>query len=477
MYVDNDISAYSGKPRPEYKRLLADIEAGRIQVVVVWHLDRLHRQPKELESFIDLVERHGVSLASVSGDHDLSTPEGRLYARILGAVARMESEHKSRRIRRKIVELRRAGKPHVGGTRPYGFEKDRVTVIQSEAEVLREAMERVLANESLRSICSDFNSRGLRTSRNRLWSPSTLTRTLQRAHLAGMVEHRETGKVKGKWPAIITEQEHQRLLALLRDPRRKTGGGAPVKHLLSGILRCGECGTGLIAAGGRHGRAPVYWCQPRPERGCGKVVVVRHRVETFVINGVLGALSKNHGLGAVRSMERDDQADVESVMAGRLLLEELARAYSSRKITMQEWLAARGPIEARIEDATSRVASRTRQAGVEKLVGEEADLAALWESLDLDRRRAVIKGVLEGVIVNRVGKRRGPFDGSRLMPMWRAWGLGGNAVEESSCSLKDILVAHMKREALLSTRGLHPASYIGTTKRVSCPRPGMLHME
>src|SRR5487761_79666 len=77
VYVDNDISAYSGKPRPEYRKLMEDIESGFLQAVVVWHLDRLHRQPKELEAFIDLVERKQVSLASVSGEHDLATPEGR----------------------------------------------------------------------------------------------------------------------------------------------------------------------------------------------------------------------------------------------------------------------------------------------------------------------------------------------------------------------------------------------------------------
>jgi site-specific DNA recombinase len=54
VYVDNDISAYSGKPRPQYRQMLDDIKSGLIRAVVVWHLDRLHRQPRELEEFIDI---------------------------------------------------------------------------------------------------------------------------------------------------------------------------------------------------------------------------------------------------------------------------------------------------------------------------------------------------------------------------------------------------------------------------------------
>jgi site-specific DNA recombinase len=81
VYVDNDLSAYSGKARPGYQRLLADIEAGKVEAVVAWHPDRLHRSPVELEAFIDLVERSGVGVETVqAGRVDLATPAGRMNA-------------------------------------------------------------------------------------------------------------------------------------------------------------------------------------------------------------------------------------------------------------------------------------------------------------------------------------------------------------------------------------------------------------
>ncbi len=93
LFEDNDYSASSGRRRPAYERMLAAVESRRIDAIVTWHNDRLHRSPRELEAFIDLVERTGVRLAVVTGgDYDLTTPDGRLSARIVGAVARMDRQ-------------------------------------------------------------------------------------------------------------------------------------------------------------------------------------------------------------------------------------------------------------------------------------------------------------------------------------------------------------------------------------------------
>jgi site-specific DNA recombinase len=92
--------------------MLAAVEDGVLDAIVTWHNDRLHRSPRELEAFIDLVERRGVRVAVVTGgDYNLTTPEGRFRARIVGAVARKESEDRSRRVRRKHLELAEQGRP------------------------------------------------------------------------------------------------------------------------------------------------------------------------------------------------------------------------------------------------------------------------------------------------------------------------------------------------------------------------------
>lgn len=129
VYVDDDRSAYSGKPRPVYRRMLDDIRGGAVDAVVVWHLDRLHRQPKELEEFFEVCDAARLTaLASVTGDTDLSSHDGRFLARILGAVARKESDDKSRRITRKHLELAMAGRATAGGSRAFGYRADHRTV-------------------------------------------------------------------------------------------------------------------------------------------------------------------------------------------------------------------------------------------------------------------------------------------------------------------------------------------------------------
>lgn len=110
VYSDNDLSAYSGSRRPAYTQLLADIESGRIQGLLAWHPDRLHRRPIEHEHFIDLVERKSLKIQTIAAGHyDLSTPSGRMFARSLSAYARMESEHKGQRIAESRKQKAREG--------------------------------------------------------------------------------------------------------------------------------------------------------------------------------------------------------------------------------------------------------------------------------------------------------------------------------------------------------------------------------
>jgi len=128
VYVDNDVSAYSGKRRPAWEELLADIAAGLISAVVCWHVDRLTRSPRELEEVIDLHDKRGIVLATVTGEMDLSTPTGQMLARMLGAAARHEAEHQAERRAWAGLQKARAGLPHKAGSRRgYGYAPDGVT--------------------------------------------------------------------------------------------------------------------------------------------------------------------------------------------------------------------------------------------------------------------------------------------------------------------------------------------------------------
>ena len=113
--------------------------------MIVWHNDRLHRNTRELEDFIDLVEATSIAVATVtSGDYDLTTTTGRAMARIACALARLESEDKSRRIKRQALQAAQEGRRSGGGTRAYGYQTGR-KLIPSETAVIKEAARRILA--------------------------------------------------------------------------------------------------------------------------------------------------------------------------------------------------------------------------------------------------------------------------------------------------------------------------------------------
>ena len=152
-YVDNDTSATKGV-RPQYRKMLTAITAGEIDAVVVWHLDRLHRQSIELEEFIEITEKAGIApnLATVTGEVDLSTDDGRFMARIMGAVARKEVERKKVRQQRQSLQRAQSGKGW--GPRAFGYNGNHANpdLVPEEADAVRQAYHDVLAGDSVYSV-------------------------------------------------------------------------------------------------------------------------------------------------------------------------------------------------------------------------------------------------------------------------------------------------------------------------------------
>ena len=420
-YVDDDISAYSGKHRPEYRRMLDDMAAGTIDAVVVWHMDRLHRQPKELEEFFEVCDGAGVkSMASVTGDTDLATHDGRFLARILGAVARKESDDKSRRITRKHEEMARAGRLVRNSTRPFGYRDDFRTLEPAEAGAVREAVARVLAGDSLRGLATDWNARGIRTVKGGPWSMQVLRRMLLSARISGQREYKGEIVAKGDWEAIITPQETARVRAVLTGAARTTTRTVRRYLLSGGLLRCGLCDSILVARPRDNGTRR-YVCARGPALpGCGKTAIVSEPVETFVAEAVLYRLDSPELAATLDGLTPpDDEGDRANLATDRAQLEELATAYGDRLVTFPEYLAARKPIEARIEAGKRLLARLTRTEAITPYVGKAAALRATWADLPLTRQRAIVASMLDRITVRPAVAGRNRFNSDRLDPVWR----------------------------------------------------------
>jgi site-specific DNA recombinase len=417
VYEDNDISAYSGKPRPGYIRLCRDIKEGVIDIVIVWHGDRLHRSPAELETFIPLVEAANAQVVVVTGSTlDLSTSDGRLVARMVGAVARKESEDKSRRIRRQAKQAATEGKRSGGGTRGYGYSPDHTKVILKEAKIIKEAAERVLAGESLRSICVDLNDRSVPTVTNKSWRTQVLKEILISGRISGQREHHGEIVAKGAWPAIITPPMTSRLRAILKDPARRTNQGAR-SYMLKGLLRCGKCGARLVARP-TDTKQRKYTCVSGPNyQGCGRCAVLAKPIEELVTNAVLDYLDSPAVYSALANAS-PGQADLESLIADidadRLQLDELTAMWSERKITARQWMMANQQISSRVEAAERRLATLTDTSAVTGYIGDSEALRGKWMTLPIDRKRAIIATVVESILVGPAIRGRNRFDPGRI---------------------------------------------------------------
>src|SRR6185437_8732305 len=139
VFVDNNRSAWQrNRKRPGWDALLAAIRAGRVRHVIVYHPDRLMRQPRDLEELLTLSEEHEITLHGQANRRDLSDPDDRFFLRIEVAHACRSSDDTSRRLRDALEDRARAGRPHSSGQRPYGYAADAVTVLESEAVIVRE---------------------------------------------------------------------------------------------------------------------------------------------------------------------------------------------------------------------------------------------------------------------------------------------------------------------------------------------------
>nr|WP_200942042.1 recombinase family protein [Angustibacter sp. Root456] len=420
VYSDNDISAYSGKRRPAYERMLEDLRDGHRDAVIVYHVDRLTRRPIELEQFVAAMDAAKVRhVRFVVGDSDIMTGDGLMAVRMMGAVAAHESATKSRRILRKHAELAEQGRPNGGPLRPFGFEKDRVTVRQDEAAVIRTLVERFLAGESLRSLCVWLDAEGITTVAGGPWRTPTLRNLLRSGRIAGLREHR--GEVVGKavWPQIITPQTRQRTLTRM-ESQTASGRRAPRRYLLSGLLRCGKCGTRLFSAARQASRR--YVCSSGPDHGgCGRLTVVAEPVEQLIADAVLMRLSNPALMQQLAGGTSDEEsaALAEQLSDERGRADELAAAYATKAITMAEWLTARDPIQARITDLERRLARVTNTAALDGLTGPLEVVQQRWADLNLDRQAAVVRTLLDHAVIQPVGPGQRTLDPNRVQAHWR----------------------------------------------------------
>lgn len=407
LYADNSISASTDKTRPSFEQLLADIAAGAVGAVVVWHLDRLTRSMKDLTRIIEAGQAHGVNIASVHGvSLDLGDPTGVAVAQILTAIAAMEVKHKGKRQRE--ANKQRAEKGVAFWTRrPFGYDRTadgKVFAVKAEADAIREAAALILDGATLTSVVGKWNAAGYRTTYSKKhketgeveggkpWGVTQLRRVLLNPRYAGKRLYNGVEQATaGAWEPILDPETSNRLELLLTDPRRRTApDDLNSKYLLSGILLCGKCGRKLFAAPvtAKGQRKMVYRCH-------GGLCMQRSLdlIDQYVEGVVIGLLSRPDAAGlfadaeaAVRlRREATDLRDRRDALAA-MLADGLMSAAAVREQA--------GKLSAALADVERGITAAEHLNPAAGVIGSP-DVATAWTALPLTNKRRVIRALMD----------------------------------------------------------------------------------
>jgi site-specific DNA recombinase len=427
VYVDNDISAYSSRRRPQYEEMLAAIRTGRIRGILAWHTDRLHRRAVELESFVQAVEEYRVHVQTVSsGKIDLSTASGRLIARLLGATAQHEVDHARERMRRAKAQAAEEGK-YRGGPRPYGFEADGVTVREDEALVIREATAAIMAGRTLGSVARELNESGALNSTGRQWNYARLRDMLIRPRNAGLLHHgrADLGQAqivgKAKWPAIIDEETWRAVETLLIDPsRRKQHGNAP-RWLGSGLYQCGRCGgvmrcTAIGGVDSRRGGSRRYYYRCVAQNH----LMIRQDATDEHVRNVVAEMVRDPRVVTAMQPQDDDGRLAADRLRRDVLTQRLAsfeNDYTQGLATGIQLKKATEAVESELAEVDQRIALARQRSTASPIAGA-VDPGQAFLDAPLDVQRAVLTAVIK-VEVLPSAKRGAAWtsDRVRLIPV------------------------------------------------------------
>jgi site-specific DNA recombinase len=298
--------------RPAFQRLLTDIDARKIDVVVVYKVDRLSRSLLDFAKLMERFSRSGASFVSVTQNFSTADAMGRLTLNMLMSFAEFEREMIGERTRDKIAAARRKGK-WTGGPIPLGYAvKDkRLLINEAEAVLVREIFALYLEQRSALAVARILNERRLSSTHlpeengtvhaTRAWTNADVLRLIRTPIYAGFI--RSHGELyDGEHEAVVDRETFSRAQALLGENSRKVNDPSRnPNYILRGLLRCACCGSAFTPASSRRGRTVYryYRCLKRDKQGsqaCPSSPLPADAIETYVIDRLREVAKEGAGM-------------------------------------------------------------------------------------------------------------------------------------------------------------------------------------
>jgi site-specific DNA recombinase len=461
-----DDGGYTGAntKRPALQRLLADVEAGKIDCVVVYRYDRVSRNLLDFLQLMEFLKKHDVAFVSVSERFDTSTPHGEMALNMVLSVAQCERKVIGQRTRDKLGAARRRGK-FVGGYPVLAYdcapEGGRLVVNKPEAEIVREIFRLFLARRSLVATAEELRRRGWtlkrwttkggRVSGGTEFNKTNLRRLLTNVTYIGKVNFQ--GEIlTGEHKAIVPAKVFREVEAILDRNCRDRGASHRNKYgsLLRTLLHCSACGTAMIHAPVKRGTRlhRYYRCGNAMRRGatsCPSKAVRADRIEQFVIEQIrrigvdpeLQQATFEQVVSQVRAMKRGLKLELRRLKTDlstsrtdvQRLVETVSRLTGpASDATAVELAAAQErvtSVEARRTEIKAELAALDTQAiDREQLADALTQFDPIWSVLLTPERERVLQLLIEKI----------DYDGGtgKLDIAWRLAGFGQLAQEVKS---------------------------------------------
>ena len=400
-----DDGGYTGgnMDRPAFKRLMADVEAGRIDGVIVYKVDRLSRSLLDFTKIMEALDKRGVSFVSVTQQFNTTSSMGRLTLNILLSFAQFEREIISERTRDKIAAARRKGK-WSGGRPILGYDVDsrggRLVVNEDEAARVRAIYEIYLDRQSLIATIKELDARGWTNKRwitkkeresggapfNKHSLYSLLTNVLYIGRLTYKDEIHD-----GEHPAIVDEETFRRVRQILK--RNGATGGAQVRNqfgaILKGLINCVPCNCAMVPTHTtkQDRRYRYYVCANAQKRGwhtCPSKSIPAGEIEKFVVDQVRG-IGRDPALltETLSGARAEAKARASELTAEKSVLERELRRHNTQMRELAGAIGSGGATTDRMADLLERV------RGAEDRIAHVREALARLERDMIDENEAV----------------------------------------------------------------------------------------
>jgi site-specific DNA recombinase len=405
-YVDTGVSAWNPRrKRPEFERLLTDIETGRVDGVLVREQERLLRQMRDAVRIQDLSEAGKLRLiaATMESDINFRRARDRDDFRKRASQAQFYSDFLSEKIKDTKAQRRETG-AYTGGERePMGYRRlnGGLEVDAKEQALLRDAVRRLGQGRTATSIVRQWNAEDVTTSKGARWRTQTLRRTLLSDHLTG-----------GRgYPRVLSDEEAAVARAALASEERPPGRPRGLRAPLSGFVFCSECGARMTTGSG------YYRCSAS-HGGCGGTSILAWPLDQYIIQEVARRWRP-------RFQKRERSPERNALLADLQQLEQRARdiadGLASGTLSVQVAGQASRQVEQRRREVTEALARGMPTPETPQPKNQQEMLKMIKDAGE--QASAFVRGLLtqtvERITISRRQRRGRGFEPDRVEITWK----------------------------------------------------------